>query len=175
MEYKSESLDGSLVYYWYAWNYDDSGLLEKKIKLDSKGNESGSVWTYSYDELRKYCSPGRCLMAHGRNSLMTKMVIRFTCTSYDQDGEQYDGSGPALNMKNFLWNLCRSSWVPQNNGSWQIWCTIKMKTGRQKQGASAAFAVCPLFSLLNTRFFITTSLKYTSRRPPEPSGHDILH
>ena len=89
MEYKSESLDGSLVYYWYAWNYDDSGLLEKKIKLDSKGNESGSVWTYSYDE------SGNIVRREDAYGAWTEFTYDedgypLTCTSYDQDGEQYD-------------------------------------------------------------------------------------
>lgn len=89
MEYKSESLDGNLVYYWYAWTYDDSGLLEKKIKLDSKGNESGDVWTYSYDE------SGNMIRREDAYGAWTEFTYDeegypLTSVSYDQDGEKYD-------------------------------------------------------------------------------------
>lgn len=88
-EYKSESLDGSLIYYWYTWNYDDSGLLEKKIKLDSKGNESGDVWTYSYDE------SGNIIRREDAYGAWTEFTYDeegypLTSVSYDQNGEKYD-------------------------------------------------------------------------------------
>ena len=89
MEYKSESPDGSLVYYWYAWNYDDSGLPQEKILLDSKGNETADVWTYSYDE------SGNIIRREDAYGAWTEFTYDeegypLTSVSYDQDGEKYD-------------------------------------------------------------------------------------
>ena len=89
MEYKSESLDGSLVYYWYAWTYDDSGLPQKKIQLDSKGNETADIWTYSYDE------SGNIIRREDAYGAWTEFTYDeegypLTSVSFDQDGEKYD-------------------------------------------------------------------------------------
>lgn len=89
MESKSESLDGSLVYYWYAWTYDASGLPQKKIQLDSKGNETADFWTYSYDE------SGNIIRREDAYGAWTEFTYDeegypLTSVNYDQDGEKYD-------------------------------------------------------------------------------------
>lgn len=113
-EYKSESLDGSLIYYWYTWNYDDSGLLEKRIKLDSKGNESGDVWTYNYDE------SGNIIRREDAYGAWTEFTYDeegypLTSVSYDQDGEKYD------EWSSFEYEEVKVESLPEFMGSTKQW------------------------------------------------------
>ncbi len=89
MESKSEDINGTLVYYWYTWTYDDSGLPQKKTKLDSKGNETSDVWNYIYD------GSGNIVRREDAYGAWTEFTYDdegypLTSISYDQDGEQYD-------------------------------------------------------------------------------------
>ena len=89
MESKSEDINGTLVYYWYTWTYDDSGLPQKKTKLDSKGNETSDVWNYIYH------GPGNIARREDAYGAWTEFTYDeegypLTSVSYDQDGEKYD-------------------------------------------------------------------------------------
>ena len=89
IESKSEDVNGTLVYYWYAWAYDDSGLPQKKTKLDSKGNETSDVWKYIYDD------SGNIVRREDAYGAWTEFTYDdegypLTSISYDQDGEKYD-------------------------------------------------------------------------------------
>lgn len=89
MESKSEDINGTLVYYWYTWTYDDSSLPQKKTKLDSKGNETSDVWNYIYD------GSGNIVRREDAYGAWTEFTYDdegypLTSISYDQDGEQYD-------------------------------------------------------------------------------------
>ena len=89
MESKSEDINGTLVYYWYTWTYDDSGLPQKKTKLDSKGNETSDVWNYIYD------GSGNIVRREDAYGAWTEFTYDeegypLTSVSYDQDGEKYD-------------------------------------------------------------------------------------
>mgnify|MGYP005777041527 FL=1 len=89
IESKSEDVNGTLVYYWYAWAYDDSGLPQKKTKRDSKGNETSDVWKYIYDD------SGNIVRREDAYGAWTEFTYDdegypLTSISYDQDGEKYD-------------------------------------------------------------------------------------